>query len=135
MSKEYQYIADRMKERRNELGLSLQDLAKKTGMNKSTLQRYETGGIKNIPISKLNILSKALQMDPEQLVDFESIVSPQQDKLYDYYIDSLNNGKSVTACTVRESQLVEAYRSADETTKEMAERILFYQKNGGKKDV
>ena len=39
-------MMERLKRRRKELGYSYQDLANLTQMSKSTLQRYETGGIK-----------------------------------------------------------------------------------------
>ncbi|MBR5089420.1 MAG: helix-turn-helix transcriptional regulator, partial [Ruminiclostridium sp.] len=55
--------SDRIKRRRKELGLSYQDLADSTGISKSTLQRYETGSIKNIPLDKLDSLAKGLQTD------------------------------------------------------------------------
>lgn len=35
-----------------------------TGMSKSTLQRYATGNIKNIPLHRLDTLCQALQMHP-----------------------------------------------------------------------
>lgn len=35
-----------------------------TGMSKSTLQRYATGNIKNIPLHRLDVLCQALQMHP-----------------------------------------------------------------------
>ena len=38
-------VAKRMKDRRTELGMSYQTLADRTGLSKSTLQRYETGAI------------------------------------------------------------------------------------------
>ena len=61
-------IVSRIKTRRLELGMSYQDLANKTGMSKSTLQRYEAGAIQNIPLDKLDVLSDALQIDPVQLI-------------------------------------------------------------------
>lgn len=53
--------AERIKTRRKELGLSYQELADCTGISKSTLQRYETGSIKNIPLDKLDALAAGLQ--------------------------------------------------------------------------
>ncbi|WP_334300212.1 helix-turn-helix domain-containing protein, partial [Clostridioides difficile] len=53
-----------MKNKRLELNMSYQDLANKTGLSKSTLQRYETGAIKNIPLDKLEILAHALDESP-----------------------------------------------------------------------
>ena len=43
MENDFKEIIERVRSRRLELGLSYQDLADKTGMSKSTLQRYETG--------------------------------------------------------------------------------------------
>lgn len=66
-----QGIIERIKERRTELEYSFQDLADLTGMSKSTLQRYETGGIKNIPLDKLKILAKGLKVSPEWVMGWE----------------------------------------------------------------
>ena len=64
-------MMERMKQRRKELGYTFQDLANLTQMSKSTLQRYETGGIKNIPLSRLEELSQALETSPEWLMGWE----------------------------------------------------------------
>jgi len=64
-------IIKRIKERRLRQNLSYQDLADKTGISKSTLQRYETGFIKNLPIDKLEILSSALNTTPGYLMGWE----------------------------------------------------------------
>lgn len=72
MDDEEKLIIDRIKKRRLELGMSYQELANKTGLSKSTLQRYETGGISNIPLSKLNILAKALKISPLYIIGIEN---------------------------------------------------------------
>lgn len=64
-------IAKRIKDRRESLGYSYQDLANITGMSKSTLQRYENGGIKNVPLSRLDTLAVALQTTPSFLMGWE----------------------------------------------------------------
>lgn len=71
MSTDMQSIAERIKNQREKLGYSFQDLATLTDMSKSTLQRYETGGIKNIPLSKLEVLAKALQVTPEYILGWD----------------------------------------------------------------
>ncbi|MBP3857410.1 MAG: helix-turn-helix domain-containing protein [Ruminiclostridium sp.] len=53
--------AERLGLRRKELGMSYQELADCTGISKSTLQRYETGSIKNIPLDKLDVLAQGLK--------------------------------------------------------------------------
>ncbi|OEF96162.1 hypothetical protein BHF68_10270 [Desulfuribacillus alkaliarsenatis] len=50
------------------LNLSYQDLAEKTGISKSTLQRYETGAIKSLGVDKLEILAEALKTTPAYLM-------------------------------------------------------------------
>lgn len=64
-------IMNRIQSRRLELKLSYQDLASKTNMSKSTLQRYETGSIKNMPIDKLGIIATALNVSPLWLLGFD----------------------------------------------------------------
>lgn len=72
MNQDMAAIAKRMKERRIELGLSYQDMADKTGMSKSSIQRYETGGIANIPLHRLKDIASALKVSPEWLMGWDS---------------------------------------------------------------
>lgn len=60
----YKTISDNFRYRKCELGYSYATLAEMTGMSKSTLQRYATGNIKNIPLHRLDTLCQALQMHP-----------------------------------------------------------------------
>ena len=64
-------IMNRMKQRREELGMSYQALSDKVGISKSTLQRYETGSIKNMPVDKLEEISDALRVSPAYLMGWE----------------------------------------------------------------
>lgn len=65
---EMRLIMQRIRDRRKELGMSYQDLSNKTGISKSSLQRYETGFIKNMPLDKLKIMASALQCSPSYLM-------------------------------------------------------------------
>lgn len=64
-------IRQRISNRRKELGLSYQSLSDKTGISRSTLQRYETGSIKNMPLDKLEVLAKGLCVAPSYLMDWD----------------------------------------------------------------
>ena len=64
-------IINRIKNRRQELDLSYQDLSDLTGISKSTLQRYETGFIKKVPITQIEIIAKALNVSPGYLMGWE----------------------------------------------------------------
>lgn len=69
-----------MQRRRAQLGLSYQDLSNRTGMSKSTLQRYETGIIQNISRNKLEVLAKGLNMTAEQLLGCEDYLTASRNE-------------------------------------------------------
>lgn len=73
ISKKMQEIMNRMKTRREELGMSYQTLSEKVGISKSTLQRYETGYIKNMPVDKLEDIAKALNVSPSYLMGWDEV--------------------------------------------------------------
>lgn len=68
ISEKMQDIMSRIKKRREELDMSYQTLSDKVGISKSTLQRYETGYIKNMPVDKLEDIADALQVSPAYLM-------------------------------------------------------------------
>ena len=70
--KELTELIEKIKLRRLELGLSYQELSDLTGINKSTLQRYETGFIKKVPINQVKIIAKALNVSPGYLMGWEN---------------------------------------------------------------
>jgi len=70
--KELTELIEKIKLRRLELGLSYQELSDLTGINKSTLQRYETRFIKKVPINQVQIIAKALNVTPGYLMGWEN---------------------------------------------------------------
>ena len=64
-------VSSRMAERRKQLGLSYQALAERTGLTKSTLQRYEKGNIRNAPIARLEDLCRGLEMSVEEMMGLQ----------------------------------------------------------------
>ena len=64
-------IVKRIRDRRIELGLSYQDVADATGLSKSTIQRYETGAIRKVPINQIEDLARALHVTPSYLMGWD----------------------------------------------------------------
>lgn len=60
-------IGQRIKERREELGYTQELLGAKLGLDKSTIQRYETGQVKKIKIPILQVMAKELAVNPNWL--------------------------------------------------------------------
>lgn len=56
-------IGNRIKQRRKELGLTMQELAEKIGLNISTISRYESGKIEKVKIPVIKSLSEVLGID------------------------------------------------------------------------
>ena len=61
-------IANKIKARRLELGLTLEDVAQAVGVGRSTVRKWETGMIKNMGRDKIAALAKVLQISPVELV-------------------------------------------------------------------
>jgi len=61
-------IGERIKARRIELGLSVDELAARLGKNRATIYRYESGAIKDMPTPVLEPLAKALNTTPAELM-------------------------------------------------------------------
>ena len=61
-------VGDRIRAKRIDLGLSVDELAARLGKNRATVYRYEKGDIENLPVSVLEPLAKALQTTPEYLM-------------------------------------------------------------------
>ena len=59
---------DTIKARRKELGLTLEEVGQIVGVSKTTIQRWESGEIKNQRRDKIVKLAQALQTTPAQLM-------------------------------------------------------------------
>lgn len=64
-------IADRIRNRRLELGLSVDDLAKLLNKNRATVYRYESSYIKSYSPDVMESLAKALQTTPAYFYGYD----------------------------------------------------------------
>lgn len=76
-------IRQRLLKRKNELNLSYQDMSDKTGLSKSTLQRYITGDIGNLGLDKVELLAKALDVTPAYLMGWEEDTTEPEEETPD----------------------------------------------------
>ena len=61
-------FGSRIKDRRLELGMSVDELAEKLGKNRATVYRYENDEIGNIPVGVVTDLAKVLGVRPEYIM-------------------------------------------------------------------
>ena len=64
-------IGQRIKNAREKANMSLNDVALKLGVNKSTILRYENGEISKVKAPIIDGLAKALQVTPHYLMGWE----------------------------------------------------------------
>lgn len=85
-------IGMRIKERRKELKMSADELAKRLGKDRSTIYRYENGDIENLPFDILEPIAEALETDPASLVGWkveeksDEQVEESANKLADFFL-------------------------------------------------
>jgi repressor LexA len=72
-------VGDRIKKRRTELEMSVDELAAKLQKNRATVYRYESGEIENLPLSILEPVAEALHTSPAYLMGWEADAEPRDD--------------------------------------------------------
>lgn len=81
-------IGLRIKSVREEKGMTLQEIANKIGVAKSTIQRYEAGAIDNIKLPIISSISSVLNVDPSWIIgktDKRGPASKENHELEDTY--------------------------------------------------
>lgn len=109
-------IGQRIKNRRKELNLSVDELAHKLGKNRATIYRYEGNEIENLPITVLEPLSKVLKTTPAYLMGWEN--SPTSKII-----------KTDTAISLSEKNILRKYRQLDEKGQHTVSTILDMEYN------
>lgn len=72
-------LKDNIKKRREEIGITLEEVAKTVGVTRQTIQKYESGIIANIPSDKIELLAIALKTSPSFLMGWEE---PKKEIIY-----------------------------------------------------
>lgn len=70
-------IGQRIKDARTELGFTQEELGKAIGVNKSTIQRYETGKINKLKLPVIESIAKVLMVNPDWITLHSDIRKPQ----------------------------------------------------------
>lgn len=99
---------------RTEKNITLEDIASKVGVAKSTIQRYEAGKIQNPKLPVIESIANALNVNPAWLVgksDDKEIVQKSLPKIFEYY-NSLNDiGKHEATKRVQELTFIPQYQN------------------------
>lgn len=102
-------LNERIRSRRQHLGYTLLYIADQLGVKEATVQRYESGEIKNIKHETVVAIAKILHCDPAYLMGWQDDPSPASS---DLRLSDL------------EQEIILEYRQADELDRQMVLRIL-----------
>ena len=69
-------IGSRIRAKRQELNMSVDELAAKLGKNRATVYRYESNDIENFPLSIITPLAEALRVSPGYLMGWMETEQP-----------------------------------------------------------
>ena len=118
-------VGKRIKERRNELHMSVDELAKYLNKNRATIYRYEKGEIENLPIDILEPLSKALNTTPQYLMGWDT------KEMYGIRIKDGDNETIYTCVNKNHIRVVESWYNEfgfETFTDEESNKIIEYAK-------
>lgn len=96
-------VYERIKARRKEIGLSADDVADALGVSRATVYRYECADIEKLPTTIIEPLAKVLRCSPVYLMGWDDNPLSLSDE---------------------ETEIILAYRQADEVTRKMVQRSL-----------
>ena len=101
-------IGQRIKDRRERLGLGQTELADRVGISKQTLYKYENGIITNIPSDKIEAISRVLNSSPGYLMGWSDNID---------YVVMAEDTPTSGNLTPNEQIIIERYRSIPEDKK------------------
>lgn len=75
--------------KRKALNLSMEELAKKVGVSKATVQRWESGEIKNVRRDKIARIADALETTPAYLMGWDEEMQDRKKEFQPFDLDAL----------------------------------------------
>lgn len=99
-------IGERIRTARLKRGLTLLEVANKVGKTEATIQRYESGNIKNLKNDTIKDLADALNVSPAYIMGWEELETSQLSAEYPYYPVSVSAGVPVDIGSVTDAETI-----------------------------
>ena len=111
-------VSDRIKECREEHGLSVDELSRIIGKNRATVYRYEKDDIGDIPINVIHAMALALDVNPAYLMGWSEDKTPARYQ------------EPVTQLDDEHAKLIERYDALDQKRKDRLMAFLEFLESG-----
>ncbi|WP_289049203.1 helix-turn-helix domain-containing protein [uncultured Acidaminococcus sp.] len=121
-------IGARIRECRKREGISAEELAKKLGKNKATVYRYENDDIKDLPITILEPLARALNTTPAYLLGWDKeknngLSSKEEREIESDLEDMMNSVSSAAYDSDSDMEDLEAFKATIKAAMIQAKKI------------
>lgn len=123
-------VGDRIRAKRQDMGMSVDELAARLGKNRATVYRYEKGDIENMPVNVLEPLAEVLQTTPAYLMgwnpddyDWERDLDHRLDSAYGPRWDAI-----LKNCGGDYSKAWQAWKDIDREQSEEARKMMAEEK-------
>ncbi|MCI9369648.1 MAG: helix-turn-helix transcriptional regulator [Lachnospiraceae bacterium] len=113
-------FGQRIKQRRLELNLTVDELANKLKKNRATIYRYEKDDIKDMPTTVLEPLANALETTPAYLMGWNDPA------LHNISVKKTINSSHINTIKVssKEESIINKYRAIDNDGKKVVDTVL-----------
>lgn len=109
-------MAERIRERRKEMGYTQAELGEKLGLQASAIAKYENGRVKNMKRSIIANMAKVLECSPTYLMGLEDKqIAESSPQILQYYNQLNDKGRHVATERVKELTEVPRYVQEDTT--------------------
>lgn len=109
---------EKLKNRRLELNLTLEEVGNMVGVAKSTVRKWETGMIENMKRDKITLLAKALQVSPAFIMGIEAnesvTIETKEQQLINTISNYLYENSKVTLGEIKRGKKVDVLKSGEE---------------------
>lgn len=106
-------IGQRIRQQRHALDMTQEELGKKIGVTKATINKYETGIVHTLPRPKIEALASALQITPAYLMGWTENNTNVNNGLNNGVIGQNYGTMSVSTQSKEEEELVKIFRKLD----------------------
>lgn len=120
-------VGERIRQKRIELNLSQDELAKKTGYkSRSSIQKIECA--RNLPLSKVEVMARALDCSPSVLMGWDELEVFDSPEAFEKHWNAIGGGRHPLELSDLEHTLVVNFRASDPVTQSNVLKLLDIEK-------